>query len=141
MKKISIISLAAAFLFACEKDNDTNCSKTVENISGTYKLTALTYKENATAPEVDYLPISFPDACERDNLYVFNSNGIYQLQDAGLSCVPSDTYEGTWSLNGNTIEIDGDPATIESFDCSKLTVVGNDEMIPGDIIKLTLTKQ
>jgi hypothetical protein len=142
MKKNTLIVLLAAFFFSCQKDPEPpTCATNATSLSGSYKITAVTYKENASAAEVDYYSLFYTEPCERDDILTFNANGTYQFTDAGIVCDPSNSDNSTWSLVGNTITVDGDPATIESFDCKTLVVFTEDEVVPGDKIKLTLTKQ
>jgi hypothetical protein len=43
--------------------------------------------------------------------------------------------------SGNSMNIDGDLTTIESFDCKTLVLVNNDVNVTGDKLKITLTRQ
>ena len=141
MKKTTFIVLTAIILFACNKDKN-DCAITTASISGPYKITAVTYKANAGATEIDYYNTLFPDACERDDIYTFNAAGTYQIADAGIVCTPPGNDDGTWSLTGTTVMvIDGDPVNLESFDCNKLIIVNTDTQVSGDRLKLTLTRQ
>ena len=137
---ISLSILTMLFVTACKKD-PTGCNTDMASISGAYKITAVNYKASSSSPEMDYFNILFPDACERDDLYTFQTNGTYLLKDAGIACSPSGDDDGTWSLSGNTMVIDGDATVIESFNCKTLILVNTDIQTPGDRIKLTLTKQ
>jgi len=141
MKKFSLLLLPALF-FACKKEDHKNtCTTDVSSISGSYKITAYAYKASASSPEQDYYNIIFTEACEKDDILTFNSNGNWTLKDAGVVCSPSGDDSGTWSLSGNTLSVDGDPATIESFDCKSLVVSNSDVLITGDKLKITLTRQ
>lgn len=141
MKKTTFIILVSILCFSCNKDKN-ECTITTAAISGSYKITAVTYKASATANETDYFNILFPDACQRDDVYTFNAAGTYQLKDAGIVCSPSGDDNGTWSLTGTTaMVIDGDAVNLESFDCKKLIIVNTDIQTTGDRLKLTLTRQ
>ena len=141
MKKTPIFILSAVLLFSCKKDSEETCATNTASVSGSYKVTAVTYKENASAPEIDYYTAWYTEDCERDDIITFNSNGTYQSVDAGIVCTPSNGDDGTWSLVGNTIQLDGDPATIESFDCKSLKIFTEDNFVDDDKVKITLTKQ
>ena len=143
MKISTIILLMAFSFFSCKKDNDKNstCTSDVTSISGSYKIAAYTYKASATSPEIDYYNTLFPDACDRDNVLRFDANGTYQLIDAGVVCSPSGDDNGTWGVSGNTMTIDGDATTIQSFDCKTLVLANKDIQTPGDELKITLAKQ
>ena len=141
MKKTTLIILAVLFLFSCKKDK-VNCTTTTASVSGSYKITAVTYKSSASSAETDYLPVLFPDACERDDIITFSANGTYQFADVGIVCSPAGDNTGTWSLTGiNSMTIDGDAVILESFDCKKLIFVNTDTQVSGDLLKLTLTRQ
>ena len=143
MKKLSLLLLLPALFFACKKEDHKNatCTTDVPSISGSYKVTAYTYKASASSPEQDYFNIIFSDACERDDVLTFNSNGNWQLKDAGVVCSPSGDDNGAWSLSGSTMSMDGEPTTIESFDCKNLVLVETDVITTGDKLKITLTRQ
>ena len=142
MKKIiSLTLIVSLFITACKDDPDPICKTDATSISGSYRITAATYKASPTSSEEDYYPVLFPDACQRDDLYTFQTNGTYQLKDAGTVCSPSGDDNGTWSVTGNNLMIDGDPTGIESFDCKTLTIFNNDIQTTGDKLKLTLIKQ
>jgi len=130
-------------IFSCKKnkDNNSSCTTDVASISGSYKITAYTYQASPSSPEVDHYTTLFPDACDRDNVLVFSTNGTYQLVDAGVVCSPSGDDNGTWSLSGNTMTVNGDQTTIESFDCKTLLLVNLDTQTSGDKLKITLTRQ
>lgn len=148
MKKLPILpillfTIAVAIGISCKKDDDKKtaaCTTDVASISGPYKITAYTYKQTPTSPEEDMLATFFDD-CERDDVFSFNSNGNYAVADVGVVCSPSGGYSGTWSLSGNSMNVDGDIYTIESFNCKTLVLVSNDAIVTGDKIKLTLTRQ
>ena len=143
MKKLSLLLLLPALFFACKKEDHKNptCATDVSSISGSYKVTAYTYKANASSPEQDYYNTMFSDACERDDILTFNINGNWALKDAGVVCSPAGDDSGSWTLSGNTMSIDGGPLTIESFDCKSLVLLDTDVMITGDKLKITLTRQ
>lgn len=140
---IFLAVIITLFATACKKNNNngSSCTTNAASIAGAYKITGVTYKANVTSAEMDYFNILFPDACERDNVYTFQTNGTYQLKDAGKACSPAVDNNGTWSVSGNTMLTDGDANTIESFNCKTLILVNTDTQTPGDKLKLTLTKQ
>lgn len=140
MKKTTIFLFCVVLLFSC-KDKPVECTKSVANISGPYRVTAYGYKQTPTSPEEDYYPIIFPDACDRDDIYTFRTNGTYEMKDAGLVCSPPDDETGTWTFAANAMTIDGLPATIESFDCKTLIISTTDLNVAGDKLKITMIKQ
>ena len=139
MKKLLAIALCAFILVSCKKDK--KCNADAAGISGNHRVTAVTYRTSPTSPETSFYDFFFPDACDRDNIIVLNANGTYELIDAGTVCSPSSSETGTWTVVGSTINIDGEIATIASFDCDNLVMVQNDYFNVGDQIKITLTRQ
>lgn len=132
---LAVISFA---LTSCKKDE--TCEITMTTISGTYKVITAVYTAPGMPP-VNMLANS--DPCERDDLMILNENGSYEIKDTGtpLVCSPNNDYTGTWSLSGNTITVDGDVATIESFDCESLVYNGSPGFTPGDKATITIKKQ
>ena len=136
---ITVITLAVA---SCKKknDDDKQCEVTVASLSGTYRLTAIKYKVSANTSEQDVTD-DFLEACQRDDNYVLSANGVVEYEDAGTVCNPDESYTSTWSVSGNTIVIDGDGGTVESFNCTTLRVYTEGEIIAGDKVTLVFTKQ
>jgi hypothetical protein len=127
---------------SCKKDHDnnSNCAITMTNLAGTYKLTALKYKVNANAPAQDYLTML--DACERDDLINLRADGVYIYTDAGTSCTPNESDNGTWAMTSNILVSDGIVAgNVTSFDCHTLVVNSGDIYVAGDQLIFTMEKQ
>lgn len=145
MQKGIFIILSGLVLFSCKKkdknDPPVNCPLSVTSIAGAYKITAMTYKQNANTTEIDYLSTILPEPCRRDDVLSFSSGGTYQNTDAGVTCSPSGNDNGTWALSGNTMTIDGDATNVEYFDCKTLILVNTDTQEQGDRLVITLTKQ
>lgn len=143
MKKIIfLVFITVLFITGCKKDAEPACTTDAASIAGAYKITAVTYKASASSTETDYFNLLFPDACDRDNVYTFQSNSTYQIKDAGTVCTPNGDDNGTWSfVSASTMMIDGDMVNLESFNCKNLVLINNDTQIMGDKLKLTLTKQ
>ncbi len=139
MNKTTVFIASIALFLSCKKD-PASCATTVASIAGSYKIAAYTYKQSASSPEIDYYPMLFPDACERDDVISFNADGTYQKTDVGMVCSPPENDNGTWSLLGNALTIDGAQNGIESFDCKTLVLFNTDLLISGDILKITLVK-
>jgi Lipocalin-like domain len=138
MKKV-LMALSALIAFnSCKKETSEQiCSLNMTSVAGTYKITKALYRASATDPEVDIT--NTYDACERDDIIVLHANGVLDYQDAGTPCIAS--YTSTWSLIGNSITLDGDPGTVESFDCSTLVAYVADGAVPGDKLTAFFTRQ
>jgi hypothetical protein len=121
MKKIlfATMLLSVGFL-SCKDDDDDTCALNNSSLVGTYQLTGVSYKADATTPAIDIF--STYDACEKDDLVVFNANGSVTYTDAGIACSPSTNDTGTWSLSGSTLTVDGEAASVASFTCTGMTV-------------------
>lgn len=143
MKKLFLIVSVSILAFSsCNKDNDENqCPATAASLAGSYKLTALKYKANASTPEVDWFAAI--DACKKDDIYNLTATMGFSIQDAGTVCVPSGSYDnGAWTLTGNEINMDGFySGTIVSYDCSNLVLSQADALNPGDKLTATFKKQ
>lgn len=142
MKKIIISAIfLATTVMACKKgDSGTNtCTTNMASIAGSYKTIAVKYKAGNTAPEQDLFTIL--PACEKDDIIKLYVNGTADYQDAGTACTPNNSYSSTWSVNGNSITMDGTAGTIQLFDCKKLVVMGTGALVPGDILTVTYEKQ
>ena len=141
MKKLLTLSFSYLLFIACNKDESgtPTCTTTAATIAGTYKIIASTYKETPTSDEVD--EYSLMDACEKDDLIELNSNNTYNATDAGIACSPRSDESGSWSLSGSTLTIEGDPVTIQSFDCKTLVLILADYDVAGDQLIVTFQKQ
>ncbi|HEU4469961.1 MAG TPA: lipocalin family protein [Flavisolibacter sp.] len=140
----AIFSCLAAFVLlsstSCKKDDDDPkpVTPTKENLTGSYKLTA------ATVAGVNIFnnsneSMNLYEACQRDDVYKLNADLSYQVADEGTQCSPSGSYTGTWSfVNSTTIVLDGETATITSFDGKNLSV---SSVQGGFTISSTFVKQ
>ena len=138
MKKIFFV-LFVSVLFSCKKDK--KCNQDMGGIAGTYGVTAIGYKVNASAAEQDWLDDpNQTEVCAKDDQMELNANGTARFVDAGVKCNPAGDYSSTWSVSGSTITVDGDPATIQSFNCSTLVVTATNIITAGDQIKVTNTR-
>jgi hypothetical protein len=142
IKSVLITLLLGSTFMACKKDTvqEESCIISTQSLAGTYKLTALQYKQNNDATGQDYLALM--DACEKDDRIILNANGTYTYKDLGVVCLPSQDDTGTWSVNGNTLTSDGAiGGTISSFDCTKLVYYAKDVYAAGDRLIFTMIKQ
>ncbi|HTQ63498.1 MAG TPA: lipocalin family protein [Puia sp.] len=107
---------------SCKKSSSDSSAITVQNLAGTYTLTALTVTIAPLPPQniIDSVP-----ACQRDDQYKLNTDLTYDYIDAGIKCTPSGDGTGVWSLSGNTIVIDTTQSTIQKFDGRTLVINTN----------------
>ena len=140
MKKLFILSTAVVALLttSCKKDNDTTCTLSSSSISGAYKIASILYKADAQTPEVDIFT-NF-DACEKDDILTFSSNGTWTQSEGATACSPANTDSGNWSLVGSTLTIDGDASTVSNFSCTEMTLNQIDPS-SGEVVTIRLIKQ
>jgi hypothetical protein len=128
MKKTSIrlvlaIAFSAMMFTACKKDKDDEpVGATKENLIGSYKLTEL---KLIVAGQPTDIYTTFVPACQRDDIYTLTADFKVQVKDEGTKCSPANTYESTWSLDGNYVEIDGYAGDVKSFDGKTLVIEGS----------------
>ncbi|MBF9142934.1 lipocalin family protein [Hymenobacter properus] len=108
LKKIALLSaVTAALLTGCQKDTESPApaSKTQLLTSDPWHITAYT-RTTGSAAAVDYLPTAFPTACERDDRYAFNTNGVQIRTEGPTACSgnTSQTVVGTYPYNMNSAQ-------------------------------------
>ena len=141
MKKTLLILIAAIITFSSCKKDDKKCNTDTASIAGSYKITSAKYKATSASPEADGISLLFSDACERDDVATFNASGVYTIADAGTQCDPVGGDSGTWSVNGSTLNLDGQVFTIASFDCTNLVASTDGLFAVGDKMTITFTRQ
>lgn len=136
MRKFIYSLIVAATLFACSKKDDNNSTAiTKQNIAGTYKITSV------KVSDVEFIDQAF-ELCQKDDLVKLDANGTVSYIDAGTKCNPAGDDSGTWDLNGNTLTIDSETATIESFTGSQLVISGTYDVAGSNVpAKVTFTRQ
>lgn len=144
MKLAIVLMACGTIFFSCKKDKEqdkpTGCTVNMENLAGSYRLTALQYKETANATPVDYLAPM--EDCEKDDILTLKSDGTYSYADAGTVCTPSRSDNGTWQLKDNVLTSDGTlNGTVAAFDCKTLTYYVENSLKTGDRLTFTLVKQ
>lgn len=136
-KSILVLSLGALLFTSCKKEKEPVVA-TKENLSGSYKFTAVTYGGVNIFNNSDE-SVNMFEACQRDDVYTLGANGVYSVADAGTVCNPSSEYEGNWEfVNSTTVTIDGDTGTIKSWDGKTLVVEAKDN---GIALVTTMVKQ
>ncbi len=71
----------------------------------------------------DYLPTAFPSSCQRDDRYIFKTNGVQERTEGPTACASSSTSSTvvstyTWDFNSNQTQITIGTVT---FDVVQLT--------------------
>jgi hypothetical protein len=138
MRKMFLAAAAALFLISfnsCKKSSSTSNARTVQNFSGSYNLTALTW----TALGVTINVYDSLDACEKDNVIQLNADLTSNFIDGGIVCNPPEDDHGTWSLsaNGDSLYFGSTGSYIKSWDGKTLVVTGIEENGPPQVIGTT----
>ncbi|WP_106601637.1 lipocalin family protein [Chitinophaga ginsengisoli] len=145
MKWALMVMVSTSMFVSCKKDKDedkpSGCEISKTNLVGSYKLTALEYKQSATAQPVNYL--AFMEDCEKDDILVLGNDGNYENKDAGTVCESHEVQKGTWDVVGHTININGmlQQGIITSYDCKTLICYVENGITQGDRMTYTLVKQ
>ena len=140
---VSAMGLFLAFNACSKSANSTTNAKTSDNISGSYKITAILVTANGLTVD-EYANLK---DCEKDNLIILNKDLTLIYTDAGIVCVPSESSTGTWSLSANSdsLKIYGIPnfptgvsGYIKSWD-GKSLVLSTSQTISGFPAVVTTT--
>jgi hypothetical protein len=145
MKKIFthlITGIVILNLISCGKEKSTNDNSngiTIESLSGTYALKALTWQSGIISANV-YGQL---DDCEKDNLIKLNTDKTVNYIDAGIECLPPENDNGEWDLKSDSLYFitTGNAAKIQSFDGKILILNGNPPNEPDVKATTTLEKQ
>lgn len=108
MKRLFLFVLAAASLSACKKDSENTPSKTDLITAKNWQLTGLTVTTTITPASGSASTTTRDDypllgACERDNIYKYNTNKALVLDEGPTKCDPADpqTAITTWDFNSD----------------------------------------
>jgi hypothetical protein len=141
MKKTILFGvLITAVLFSCKK-KDNNCEASTASITGKYKISSVKYKQTSSSPEVDGSSLIYSDDCEKDDVFEFAANGIFNYIDAGVICSSNGSYSDTWSYSSSNLSFDGDSYPIESFSCNSMVISASNTFVSGDKLTVTFAKQ
>jgi len=120
MKKLLLPAVLALFTFAsCKKDKADDAKPiTKENVIGSFKVTSLTYTMNGvTADGMQTL-----QDCEKDDLYIFKAENVFNYSDAGTTCSSPGDYSDTGTLSGDSIMLSGRALKITSLTPTAMNV-------------------
>ena len=142
MKRILFaLMLSSLFFTSCKDDAAPTCTLNSASLAGTYRITASTYQVNAQSSPVDDYA-TWP-ACEKDDLYIFNVNGTFSLNESNQVCNPSSAFDGNWFLSGSILSISvagfAESGSVSSFTCNSFKLVFVDDTT-GEIVTSTLTR-
>lgn len=124
MKLLSIImSILLLSAVSCKKSsNDNSCAPSKANMSGTWDIISM-YVTDLSTGQGGEVTAQFP--CVKDDQFIFNSDGTYTYNNNTTPCQIPLYTSGTWSVNGNILNIDAEVWTVASFDCKTCVVSSN----------------
>jgi hypothetical protein len=96
--KISSIVLAAIIISSCSKSNDNPANASLE---GSFRY----QKAIARINNVDVDLNNQQPPCALDDVFEFGAQGSFRALDGNNVCVPSGNLTGTYTRNGNNIQI------------------------------------
>ena len=102
MKRVSLLAtlaLACAFT-ACKKDNEKPKSTSELLMAKTWKMTGLMEQVGSTTATDEF---ATAQNCEKDNLYKFEANNKFTLDEGALKCGSTDpqAISGNWALTNS----------------------------------------
>ena len=119
MKPSCVLLAFFVLCLSCKKDKDVAITK--DTIAGTYGFVKITFKPDGGGNEVEVTDAYMLD-CALDDLQVFETDGKYTYDDAGVQCGGGDDIS-TWNLNSTTsISIDGTAYELTSFNGSVMVI-------------------
>ena len=105
----SFLILTVVLLFtSCKKINTTDEATVKSTLlllqNKNWKLTALTVTPGSSGTGTEDVYNTSMEACEKDNIYRFNSGNVFILDEGLTKCDPADpqTENGTWDYNDAT---------------------------------------
>jgi hypothetical protein len=149
------LGLTAALVSGCKKDDDEKTPSTPSQ-SNTQKLCGKNWKMTAFTMSPGFMGFtdvySAMDACEKDNIFKFNTNGSCTEDEGATKCDPSDpqTENGTWAWSDNETKINllvgGAPSApmnveVNSGTMLKVNFTETDSTIGTQKFTITFTKQ
>jgi hypothetical protein len=127
---------------SCDKDDDPMTNEDL--IIGTWRLSAFT-----VSPELPFIGSNvysqIPD-CTKDDLSIFEDNGVFKVDEGASKCNPNDpqTITGSYTFNPDmTVLTINDGSETESWDISEISdsqmVATYEESDTGVVYTYTLT--
>ena len=144
MKKIqTIIAISILMIcIACKKDNKESRMNLIT--AGNWKMIAFTVNPGYDYDgdgDIDTDIFAVTDECERDNLYLFQTNGALEINEGAAKCDAGDpqVYATDWEFSNNesNILIAGDAFHIEEISNTRLKISQDEN---GDKSVITFSK-
>lgn len=124
---LTFAMLGLLFTSSCNKDNEDKATPNREKLLvGAWQMKSFTVD-----PAIDWFGTGVLvsniyaqlDACDKDDVTIFEANGVVKYDEGGSKCDPQDpqTETGTWTFNQDktvlSVKVDGET---QSWDVSKL---------------------
>jgi hypothetical protein len=139
IKTLTFLSLTVIAIYSCKKSGSdgSNTARTMQTISGNYKITGILSQFNNSAP-IDYYATMLP-ACEKDDIHHLQLNGSYTLTDAGVVCTPPNgPVSSAWSVANDSVYFGPLAHKIDNFDGTTL-VITEKSYVGGGYLSYTYT--
>jgi len=135
----ALLFLSVLGAASCKKDdNKTNTPNNPSNADfpvGTWTLTSYTSDKPILTRNgettTDIIKAEGIPPCGLDNLYTYKADGTYTVDEGPTKCDPADPqtlYSTRWTLNGNTLTIDGQAAQVTQVDASHFKMMSANEV-------------
>ena len=134
------MALLAVLAISCKKDREQ--TKMDLLTSGQWKIVAFTLSppfdlDGDGDLDSDADAYALMDACEKDDLFIFKSDGKYEINEGGTKCDATDpqstVYDWSFANGEKELIIDGDRVTIQELSSSRLKVSGNLFGVTADV--------
>jgi hypothetical protein len=110
------------FFNACSKGGADNtntpngkCTLSNSYVVGKWQFEKVEIKQNGVY--IDQTSLIEP--CQKDDYFLFSSNGTYTRIDAGLACTFQNVENGTWSIINGQVYSNGIYHTVTILNCNK----------------------
>lgn len=119
---VSILSITIISCSKTENPATTYVPLTKYTLSGTYKVTGLTFKPNSSDVEYDVYNIdTIFKACQKDDLLSFDTNYVYNYADSGVHCSAPSNYSGVYTITApNLLAFDGENFIVQSISVNQV---------------------
>ena len=118
---ISITLIGYVFLFVtCSKStidsSSSSCSLSPAFVLGKWQIEKAELKENGGYRDLT----SSIEPCQKDDYFIFNSNGTITRVDAGNACSRPKVENGTWSFSNGKFYGNGREELVTLINCNKI---------------------
>lgn len=112
----------AMFLNSCSKGDSANpansngtCTLSAAYVPGKWQIEKLELKSNGSFTDIT----SQFELCDRDDYFLFRSDGTYSRVEAGTVCSTNRAESGTWSFTNGKFSSNGIEEVVTIINCNK----------------------